>query len=87
MIVFLYCQNDAEQIFEVSSCSPRVAFSHGTYKSDIHILSEKTCELKGKYNRKTQLCSEQISAAIAKTKQISAQTSPYAVARLRQSTT
>jgi len=37
-----------------SSCSSRVAVSHGTCESAIHISSEKTCELKSKYNRKYQ---------------------------------
>jgi len=32
----------------VSICSPRVAASHGTCESGVHISSEKMCELKGR---------------------------------------
>jgi len=57
----------------VLPCSPRVVLSHGTCESEIRISSEKIFELKGKYNRKYTVCSEQIGAAEAK----SLQTSPY----------
>jgi len=38
----------------VSSCSPRVALSHGTCESEIRISSEKIFELKGNTIESTQ---------------------------------
>ena len=53
IIVFLYCENDkwsisctCIELYLVPSCSPIVDLSHGTYKSEISLLSEKICECK-----------------------------------------